>query len=371
MPSTQGTDQVIQISGKLFDGQSSRCHTGKLFCSPDGIVSWHDDDLGLNETFRADQLHISARIGNTPRYITFPNEAKFETFDNDQIDYVIKHYVSHSLAPDNRLDTWLHQLEKAKSFIAITLLIVTLFSWGMVQYGIPFFSHQIAHALPEEMAYKIATGGLELLDQALTEPTEVSAERQDELTKQFNSLLPPNQHNEHYELIFRKSEILGANAFAFPSGQILFTDDMINLAAHDHELQTIMLHEIGHVVHRHSLQRLIQQSGLALVVFVLTGDAGSTSSLILALPTLLLEARYSQEMETEADSYVLDNLEQFNLAPEHFVNIMKRLSEQHQESVQDADDKPNEKEEKDSEFGNYFSTHPATEARIERFKNVY
>ena len=369
MAETDQHDQVIKIEGKLFDGQSSRSHVGKLYCSPDGLVSWHSDDLELNQTFRADQLNISPRIGNTPRYITFPNESKFETSHNDQVDYVIKHYVSKSLAKTSVIDAWAHQLEKAKSFIAITIVIVAFFSWGMIQYGIPYFSKTIAHALPEEMAYKIGTGGLELFDEALTEPSEISIERQDELINQFNKLLPDNADNRHFELLFRKSDTLGANAFAFPSGQILFTDEMIRLAKNDQELQTIMLHEIGHVVHRHSLQRIIQQSGLALVVFVLTGDAGTTSSLILALPTLLLEAQYTQDMETEADIYAFEHLDKHNLAPEHFVNIMTRLSALHEHSHDHHQDKKEQHDQ--SDITDYFSSHPPTQERIERFKQAY
>lgn len=344
-------------------------------CSPDGSITIeiantdiepHDaEERESARTYEASQLVVSARIGNTPRYITFPDQAKFETNENDKIDYVLKHYVSRSYVKSSFINNWAHAFENAKSFVVISLVAVVIASWAFVQFGIPYFSQQIAHALPTEFAQDIGSGGLALLDETLTSESEIPQGRQADLNRQFESLLPIDTQGYHFELVFRKSEALGANAFAFPSGEILFTDAMINIAAHDDELKTIMLHEIGHVIHRHSLQKMIQQSGLALIVFLLTGDAGTTSSIIATLPTLLLEANYSQNMETEADTYALAHLDQHAIKPIHFANIMMRIHA----STEPGDTVNTNNAEEESNLRQYFSTHPATEERISRFKD--
>ena len=86
---------------------------------------------------------------------------------------------------------------------------------------------------------------------------------------------------------------MGANAFALPNGTIVVTDDLVKLAEHDDELVAVLAHEIGHVVSRHALRRVLQDSGVMLLVAGITGDIVSISSLAAALPTLLIEAKYS------------------------------------------------------------------------------
>ena len=71
-----------------------------------------------------------------------------------------------------------------------------------------------------------------------------------------------------------------------------------------------MAHEVGHVIHRHGLRTLIQKSSLAVLLVLVTGDVSTSSSIITALPAILIEAGYSQTMEREADTYALEYLQQ-------------------------------------------------------------
>jgi|GEM_PF-1479320 len=60
-------------------------------------------------------------------------------------------------------------------------------------------------------------------------------------------------HLKHYQLRFREmpgwdDDTQIANAFALPSGDILVTDRLMEMAGKPEELDAILLHEIGHVV---------------------------------------------------------------------------------------------------------------------------
>jgi predicted Zn-dependent protease len=59
---------------------------------------------------------------------------------------------------------------------------------------------------------------------------------------------------------------LGANAFAFPTGDIYITSGLLELIENDDELAFIMGHEIAHVVLRHTIYT-IQENTLATLCF--------------------------------------------------------------------------------------------------------
>jgi len=353
---------MIQIQGWLYNGIDSKRTSANLTYSDDGTVHCVID-THLSEPFNISAITFSDRIGNTPRFIHFPDKTKFETGDNQAVDKLRQHAASEGYIKRSFSDKWAHAFESSYRFIVLTLLLVVISSASFVQYGIPYFSKEFAMLLPPEAAKKIGHGSLEILDKSIMQASELSEERKAALQTMFSALKPQVDDSQiPLEIVFRHSKAIGANAFALPSGTIIFTDDMVNLAEHDDELKTIMLHEIGHIVNRHSLRQLVQQSSLALFVVLVTGDVSTTSSMILALPGLLLEAKYSQNMETEADNFALERLAQHNLDSQHFVAIMQRL-----EATQASETGRKEQDTSEKNMMDYFSSHPSTTERLKRF----
>ncbi len=54
---------------------------------------------------------------------------------------------------------------------------------------------------------------------------------------------------------------VGANAFALPSGIVVMTDELVELAKTDDELVAVLAHEIGHVRGRHALRQTAAGGG--------------------------------------------------------------------------------------------------------------
>ena len=297
-------------------GQLSKQTTAQL-CHHDGDVFTIETE-GQRLQLQLADLNISARIGNTSRYIELPEGLQFETKNNDAIDRI------ESQLQGAGLNRWIHYLESHLKSVVIMLLFVALVSWGFIQFGLPALSKSLAFSLPVGVNQSIASGTLELMDKWPLSTTTIPVKRQAELRRKFDSVIPVD--SEHtFKLVFRKGNSLGANAFALPDGTVLFTDEIIKLSQHDDELVSIMAHEVGHVVERHSLRRLVQDSGLAFILLALTGDVSTSSSLLLALPALLVEASYSQAFEKEADQYALNYIRQNGISGSHFMNLMMRL----------------------------------------------
>ncbi len=337
---------MIVVRGVYYDGITSQETPADLEVYDNGEVRWAGATAGSNVTVA--QLRIAPRVGNIPRNIYFPDGAKFETEDNDAIDALAQRW---QLQRSSRL---LHLLETHKRYIATALIVVVVSSWAFVQYGVPALAKWAAFALPAEANSKIGAGALDILDKSVFAPTELDPATRTRITRRFKAMTADAPESLGLHLEFRHGKAVGANAFALPSGTIVLTDQMVRLAKHEDELVSVLAHEMGHVVHRHGLRGVIQSSIVAVIIVTITGDVSSSSSLIAALPTLLVESQYSQAFEREADGYSLQYMLDHGVDPAHFANLMQRM--------------PGAKGE--DEAGRYFSSHPTTKERIERFRQA-
>jgi len=368
------------IDGLYFDGSSSDKQAAALYYSADGRVGLQ----GVGQAAIAfDMLKISSRIGDTPRYIEFPNGAQFETHDNDGVDTLVAKFSRR------RFQGGIHKLENARRFVLATVLLVVLFAWAFVQYGVPYFSREIASRLPTGASEYLGQGVLDAMDEGWFSPSQLPAQRQQQLQAEFQrilaSLRSDQLHTDHLHLVFRKSEKIGANAFALPDGTIVFTDELINLTPDNQEVAAVMLHEIGHLQYRHSLRATIQRFSLAMFVMVVSGDVSTSSSIITAIPVMLVESGYSQDMETEADGFALHYMQQHNMDPEYFARIMEKLQASHsdhfkaceqddsktlQQCIELAVRENRQSEQSGDGVTSFLSTHPATAERIKRFRSA-
>jgi Zn-dependent protease with chaperone function len=142
----------------------------------------------------------------------------------------------------------------------------------------------------------------------------------------------------------------------------VFTDQLVNLADNDDMLQSIMLHEIGHVYYRHSMQGVVRQAGVSVAIVVLTGDISSVATtLLVLLPAFMIQSQYSREFEWQSDGYALEQMLTRGIDTNSFADIMEKMSTVSSSSSDGIDEE---------EASDYFSTHPATQQRIDRFREA-
>src|ERR1019366_6498522 len=99
-----------------------------------------------------------------------------------------------------------------------------------------------------------------------------------------------------------------------PNGAIVMTDQLVQMAGNDQAVLGVLGHELGHLQRRHSLRHLLQALGVGVVLNLWIGDV---SSALAAMPTFLLDQKYSRDFEREADQYAIDMMHVNNvpLAP--------------------------------------------------------
>lgn len=330
------------LSGSYYDGKTSKRSEVRIGLDRAGVV-WIS---GLEQElhYPLAQVRIAPRVGNTPRSIYLPDGAKCETEDNDAVDAFLRQRGA------GRWHDFVHALESRMLYVLPAVALTALFVWGLIAYGVPALAKRVAYALPPSVDARLGAGGLTALDRAFFEPSRLGAARQRELRAVFVRLTDGLGDGHAYRLEFRRGVRIGANAFALPSGIVVLTDELVELAGDDREIASVLAHEIGHVVHRHVLRRALQDSSVVLLLASVTGDVSSVASLSAALPALLVEAKYSREFEREADRFALAHLRLHDIPPRHFAAMLRRLEQA----------RPRE-----SGVHDFLATHPATRERIE------
>lgn len=349
---------ALQLTGNYFDGVQARAQQAVLSIDAQGTITISSSSSNIFSC-PVREISISPRLGNTPRHLRFANGALFETGQNDLVDALLEQFSTAGDAPHHDpVQAWAHTLERNVWAVCASVAGLVLIAIWFAVYGAPLLARVIAFHVPAEATTYISRDGLQWLDKSFLQPSALDAAHQQALQNIFADLLPDDREGLQYRLVFRRGKSIGPNAFALPDATVLVTDELVNLAENDGQIAVVLLHEIGHVKNRHLLRQLIQQSGLAVLLVTITGDIHGASSMVLALPGVLMQAQYSQAMESEADTYALEHLQQHGLSPLLFAQIMRRMEAWHQ----DAADEPS--------VWQYLSTHPATSERVKRFEQA-
>ncbi|BAQ65175.1 M48 family metallopeptidase [Geminocystis sp. NIES-3709] len=112
------------------------------------------------------------------------------------------------------------------------------------------------------------------------------------------------------------------NAFATMGGFVYLHTGLITTASNEAELASVMAHEIGHVVGRHSQKQMRQQ---AITQGLLTAAGLDKASVVQLGVTLALNLPYSRQDEFEADALGLEMLTSAGYAPGAMVDFMQKL----------------------------------------------
>lgn len=141
------------------------------------------------------------------------------------------------------------------------------------------------------------------------------------------------------------------NAFALPGGQCFITAALYNQLENEDQLAGIMGHEIGHVIARHSAERL-EQMKLGQGVITGAAVASEEGGQLAAAVTQMVTMKYGRGDELQSDDLGVKMMIDAGYDPYEMIGVMNILK---------AAGGPNRVPE-------FQSTHPDPENRIERIK---
>lgn len=330
----------FSLHGYYYDGRQPLQRSATLeFTAREALLLYSNNQHG----YLASHLLVSPRVGRADRFIALPDGGQFQCPDTPMLDLFFQHSKTEGAI------AWLEQ--RMEVALASVVLIVALLAGGY-QYGLPAMANRIAVKIPLETEQALGKHALVWLDDSnWFQQSELDREMQDRIRRKFHDLYAGLPFAQYYQLEFRESRYIGANAFAMPGGTIVITDDMVNLATSDEEVLAILAHEIGHVELRHVMRHVLQGSAVAVAATAITGDAATLSAAVASLPSVFAQAKYSRDFETEADDFAFQLLHNHEISPEAFAAIMRYIED-------DCECK--------SSALNFLSTHPITAERIER-----
>lgn len=334
----------MMIQGTLFGGEAATGCQASMILSDEGAYTLFYTEHGVQhaEDGQLQDLRITSRLANIPRMFDLMDGKQFEVTDNDRVDALLsRHGLQQKAGVIARLED---SPRVATGFVAGLAVLGLLF----IQVVIPMLASRAADALPESVAFSISKNTMKMLDGRVFARSEIDPRSLRGLQEGLRSLLSHVPMDVKINLLFRKSDALGANAFALPSGHIVLTDALYDLADDDDELLAVIAHEIGHVVKRHGLRQMLEDSSVALLIFTMTSDVNGIVQAGATFPYLLLSSKYSRDFEIEADRYAIELLRDEGIDLVHYRNILMKLERQSQ----------------GKRVAGFLSSHPATEARI-------
>jgi Zn-dependent protease with chaperone function len=317
-----------EFRGRFFDGQTSRPREVAISHSPNP-PEIHLTGEDLDTVFLLQETTLHPPLADDPIRLDFANGSSLEIDGGTVVYKEIRDQFR-----SNFFEEFADRLERHWKGTFVTLCALILLGWMAFQFGIPWAAERIAMSLSPTVIDAVSSDSAEFLEKRIFETSELPLERQIEIREAFDQLLLDNQIDPGgYSLLFRKSAELGANAFALPSGTIYLLDDLVELADNDAQVVAVLSHESAHVVKRHGIQGVLRSTGVYAIFSTLIGDVTSLSALATALPTMLVDAGYSREFETEADLYGAELLLTEGRDPEDLNVMLLRLSADHSVSL--------------------------------------
>jgi len=157
----------------------------------------------------------------------------------------------------------------------------------------------------------------------------------------------------NWEVVVFDDETL--NAFALPGNKIGVHTGLIKLVDNQDQLAAVIGHEVGHVLARHSNERMSQKTAVSQSVALISAISAPTSALgQLAVSSLGIGAQYgiilpfSRTHESEADIIGLDLMAKAGFDPRQSVNLWQKMDQAS----------------KGKNPAEFMSTHPSHDTRI-------
>jgi Zn-dependent protease with chaperone function len=159
------------------------------------------------------------------------------------------------------------------------------------------------------------------------------------------------------------------NAFAVPGGKLVVFSGLIDKASGPEEVAGVIAHEIGHVVHHHSMKGLLRAYGFDMLLKLVTGGYSSDVQTLGGAGGVLLALRHGREAEREADRTALELMDRLGMRADGLSTFFgKLLDMQNREKGSEKGKAPTDTKGRPrdaAEEMGIFSTHPPTLERLE------
>lgn len=329
----------MRFLGVAFPPQSSLRYEAELDTTQANVLSLRVDGMIFScDLTRAD---ISIPVGNLPIRIRLPDGWVFVVERSPELSQWLK---------SQRKLGWLDKLESNVFGWLVSIVVCIAVIVGGYTHALPWMSEKLAFAIPDSVAIELGEQTLEILSSTSNEwqESELPEVQQAAIRQRVASHLASLEPLPYpVEIVFRSSA-MGANAFALPGGKVVLLDELVQLAKTPQQLDSIILHEIGHIHHRHMMKKLVHSSILSVGVALLTGESSGIIDNLAGLGVFFLSNGHSRAAENEADLFAKQAMRSIYGTSEPLAEMFELFHQQ--ESV---------------EIPKWLSSHPDFDQRIQ------
>lgn len=120
------------------------------------------------------------------------------------------------------------------------------------------------------------------------------------------------------------------NAFALPGGHITVTTSLMERADSPDAVLGVIGHELGHLHHGHSMERVMRYGLTSALISMVMGDVGG--GMLAVGVSQMVESEFSQAQERQADAFAIDALAAARVSPLALARLFDMIRQEHPEA---------------------------------------
>jgi Zn-dependent protease with chaperone function len=249
------------------------------------------------------------------------------------------------------MSRWIDRCIASRRLVLIASVLWVALPLAFVFEGLPRLSVAISHSIPVAFEKKLGEFILAQISTIMTpEASKQPKERQRRLQHRFAEMaqragLPDAR------LLMRSGPV---NALALPGNTVVLMDDLVR-RLNDDQVMAVVAHELGHLHHRHVMQRIVSIGMMEGLIESLAAGNSQASKVGSFFSSALLSSAYSRAQELQADTYAIELLQTQGASGLAYAQALQFfLKYEEQQSVIS---------------GGWASSHPSTQERLDKALN--
>src|SRR5262249_10579435 len=229
----------------------------------DLVIETADGTVGGRR--RVDRTVVSEPLERSPRVVWLPGGAALEVPDADRA-------FARQLEVAGVHPSIAVRLQQRWPAVLVGLAVIVAMLGLFYFKGLPATARWLAFKMPPRLEERMGEQVLGVLDKHYLRPSGPDVERRRRIAERLIFAAAATAPGVRYRLEFRAAGNEGVNALTLPGGIILVLDGLVRFAGDDDAVLAVLGHELGHVVHKHSVRQVLQSVGVGAVAGLLWGD---------------------------------------------------------------------------------------------------
>ena len=282
----------MRIRGHLYEPGSSERVDATLAC---GQGRFHLCRAGDTAATEVEIREASERLAGIPQTLTLGSGQRFVSFEELPPGFLGEAETKMSRGTD-----WLDRFSPVKAAVLFGVLALAVLGLRAV---VPVVADRAVVLIPHRAEVFIGRQAFREFEAAMFSPTRLAEPRRARIQAAAQALARRAGIDPIPELHFRDAGLLGANAFAFPGGPIVVTDDLVRVLDNDDQILAVIAHELGHVRERHGMRQVLRVGGMFVIASAVLGADDSLLEELAAIAVSTVSAGYSRDFERDADAF--------------------------------------------------------------------